>query len=393
MSLNSQRWLSMSFFVFFFTWGIFLPYWTGWLTSAKGLSVTNASIIMGAGMIARSFSTFFLFPYLTRNMALLRVVRWTVLCSFLLSLAYVPESSFTVLFILTVLFSAIYPIILPGVESGASLLMQTERLHYGKSRSFGSIGYTIALLLIGAATDMWSEQAILYMMIAGLGAAVVFFYRQAPQPLMQQPPRSSTARSGQLRDLFADKPFVIVLVVAILLQGAHASYYNYGFIFLDDLGINGFMIGVILNIAVLFEIVFFTQADRLLANVKIRTIFLIAAIGSSVRWLLIFLFPVTSIFIVTQILHSISFGAAHFAFIQYITKNLPYRLIASAQGVYAAVAMSLSTAILTFPAGYLYDLSPRYAFLSMAVCSITAFFVTIRFGKYFSTEPAANENK
>lgn len=391
--MNSQRWLSMSFFVFFFTWGIFLPYWTGWLTSSKGLSVTNASIIMGAGMIARSFSTFFLFPYLTRNMALLRVLRWTVLCSFLLSLAYIPESSFGVLFILTVLFSAVYPVILPGVESGASLLMQTERIHYGKSRSFGSIGYTIALLLIGTATGIWSEQAILYLMIAGLGVAVVFFYRQAPEPLLLAPAGSSAARSGQFRDLFADKPFVIVLAVSVLLQGAHASYYNYGFIFLDDLGINGLMIGVILNIAVLFEIVFFTQADRLLVNMKIRTVFLIAAIGSSVRWLLIFLFPVTSVFIATQILHSISFGAAHFAFIQYITKNLPHRLIASAQGVYAAVAMSLSTAILTFPAGYLYDISPRYAFLSMAFCSVAAFFVIIRYKKYFSIGQAANENK
>ena len=385
--MNNQRWLSMSFFVFFFTWGVFLPYWTGWLTSAKGLSVTQASVIMGAGMIARSFSTFFLFPYATQNISLLRVIRWTTFLSFILALAYLPESPFYVLFGLTVLFSAVYPIILPSVESGASLLMQHGRIHYGKSRSFGSIGYTIALLLIGAVTAIWNEQAILYMMIIGLGMALVFFLQQAPVAL-QQPPAKSAAQKGQLRALFANKPFVIVLVIAILLQGSHASYYNYGFIFLDDLGINGFYIGVILNIAVLFEIIFFTQADRLLAGVKTSTIFLIAAIGSTIRWVSIFLFPITSVFIATQILHSVSFGMAHFAFIQYISKNVPNHLISAAQGVYAAVAMSLSIAILTFPAGYLYDQSPRYAFLSMAFCSIAAVFVVI-----WSKQRLSMENK
>ncbi|WP_313236365.1 MFS transporter [Sporosarcina ureae] len=370
--MNNQRWLSMSFFVFFFTWGIFLPYWTGWLTSSKGLSVTQASFIMGVGMIARSFSTFFLFPYATRKISLLRVIRWTTFLSFILALAYLPESPFGILFVLTVLFSAIYPIILPSAESGASLLMQHERIHYGKSRSFGSIGYTVALLLIGTVTAIWNEQAILYMMIIGLGVGMIFFFQSAPAVLQQHPVTGSVAQKGQLRALFANKPFVIVLCIAILLQGSHASYYNYGFIFLDEMGINGFYVGVILNIAVMFEIIFFTQADRLLSGAKTSTLFIVAAAGSTIRWISIFLFPITSVFIVTQILHSLSFGMAHFAFIQYISKSVPQHLIASAQGVYAAVALSLSTALLTFPAGYLYDQSPRLAFLCMAVCSAGA---------------------
>lgn len=56
--INSQKWLSINFAAFFFTWGVFLPYWTGWLTNEKGLSVLHASIIMGAGMVARAISTF-----------------------------------------------------------------------------------------------------------------------------------------------------------------------------------------------------------------------------------------------------------------------------------------------------------------------------------------------
>ncbi|WP_338653763.1 MFS transporter [Sporosarcina psychrophila] len=383
--MKNQRWLSMSFFAFFFTWGVFLPYWTGWLTIEKGLSVTAASFIMGAGMIARSLSTFLIFPYLTRKISMIRVMKWISLTALILTLLYLPDSPFIVLLIITVLFSAIYPMILPAVESGASILMQIEGIHYGKSRSFGSIGYTVALLLIGAATAIWTEQAILYIMIVGLTILTLFFMRPAPEALLLNPVHDDTTKQAiNFKSLLTSKEFAIVLLLAILLQGAHASYYNFGFIFLDNLGVNGLYIGIILNIAVLFEILFFTRADRLLANLKVSTMFLIAGIGSTVRWILIALFPYISVFIGTQILHALSFGVAHFAFIKFISQKLPHDQLATAQGMYAAFAMSLSTAILTFLGGYLYDVSPRLAFLGMIICSIPAIIIVLMTRKKYA---------
>ena len=376
--MANQRWLSASFFVFFFTWGIFLPYWTGWLTIEKGLAVSTASVIMGVGMAARALTTFLVFPVLTNRSALRRVIQVLAILSLLLTILYLPDSPLWVLAAITILFSAVYPMVLPAVESGATLLMQSEHIHYGKSRSFGSIGYTVALLLVGAATSIWSEQSILYLMIAGLAAAVLFFMRSAPAVLDKTPERTSSSNSQtKLRTLFQTKGFLVITLLAVLLQGAHAAYYSFGFIYLDDLNVSGFWIGVILNVAVLFEILFFRVSDRMLANVKISTMFLIAAIGSTVRWIVVFLFPITSVFVVTQMLHAISFGIAHYAFIQYISTRLPKQQIASAQGMYAAFAMSLSTAFLTIPAGYLYDISPGLAFLGMAVCTVPAIFIVL----------------
>lgn len=383
--MNNQKWLSMSFLAFFFTWGIFLPYWTGWLTIEKGLTVTTASIIMGAGMMARSFSTLLLFPFLTKRIALIRVMKWLSITALTLAFLYIPSSSFASLLIITVLFSIAYPIILPTVESGASLLMRTERIHYGKSRSFGSIGYMIALLLVGAATAIWDERAILYLMIFGLAAISLFSTRSSPDVLRQAPVKIVHQKRGtEFKALLSSKPFVVILMLAILLQGAHASYYNYGYIFLDDLGVNSFYIGLILNVAILLEIVFFTQADKLLANMKVSTMFLIAGIGSTTRWILIFIFPFTAVFIATQLFHAFSFGVAHFAFIQYISKKVPTNLIPAAQGMYAAFAMSLSIAILTFFGGQLYDISPNLAFLGMVVCTIPAIIIVLVTKKRFA---------
>lgn len=371
--MNYQKWLSINFFTFFFTWGVFLPYWTGYLIIEKGLSVTNASIIMGAGMLGRAFSTFILFPAATKRTSLRKVMVWTAGLSLITMAFFITADTFIPLLIITVLFSIVYPILLPAMESSASVLMQTERIHYGKSRSFGSLGYTIGLLLIGAATALWSEQAIFWVMLIGLVVMWVLHTRPSPPVLTSLPKvERSENRKSDFKRLLASKPFVIILVLAILLQGAHASYYNFGYIFLQDLGVNSFYIGIVLNVAILLEILFFTRADSLFLNTKVSTMFLIAGIGSTLRWILIFLFPTVWIFVLSQLLHALSFGVAHYAFIQFISKRLSPDEIPAAQGMYAAFAMSLSTAILTFAGGYLYEVSPGLAFLGMALCTIPA---------------------
>ena len=71
-----------------------------------------------------------------------------------------------------------------------------------------------------------------------------------------------------MKDLFKMKSFVVVLIVVILLQGAHASYYNYGYIYLQELNVNAFYIGMILNVAVIFEIIIFLKGRYIFNKVE-----------------------------------------------------------------------------------------------------------------------------
>ncbi len=376
--INSQKWVSINFAAFFFTWGVFLPYWTGWLTTEKDLSVFHASIIMGSGMVARAVSTFVFFPIASKSLSLHRVMVWAAFMSLLIMSIYIFVDTFIPLLLITVVFSLVYPNLLPAMESSASVLIQTERIHYGKSRSFGSIGYTVGLLLIGAVTAIWNEQAILWVMLIGLATMWYLHTRPAPPSLTIKPEiREGENKKSEVKQLISSKPFVTVLVLSILLQGAHASYYNYGFIYLQDLGVNSFYIGVVLIVAVLLEILFFARADFFFIKTKISTMYLIAAGGSTLRWILIFLFPTVWVFIFSQLLHAVSFGVAHYAFIQFISKRLSQNEIPTAQGMYASLAMGLSTAILTFIGGYLYEISPGLAFLGMTLCTIPSFFIVL----------------
>lgn len=380
--MNQQRWLAKNFFMFFATWGIFIAYWTGWLINDKGISVSEASVIMGFGLVARAISTMFIFPNISKIMSNKRVLIFFTLVSLIVTILYIPVSSFIGLFIITMLFSMFYPALLPAMESSAATLMQHGQVHYGKARSLGSFGYVVAVLIISMLTGIYGEQTILWAMIFGLTALFAIQLMPAPQ-MLTVIPKSEETKSLSMKGLFEVKSFAIVLIVVILLQGAHASYYNYGYIYLQELNVSAFYIGLILNVAVLFEILYFLKADTFLTKWKPSSLLLLAAIGSTLRWLLIYLFPNMPMFVVSQALHALSFAMAHYAFIQYISKALPKEQIPNAQGIYSALAMSLSAALLTWLGGMLYEIEAGLAFLGMLIFTVPAIFIIVLTKKRF----------
>jgi len=376
--MNNQTWMSQKFFIFFMTWGIFLPYWTGWLVDAKGLSVAEASLIMSFSLVARGVSTLFAFPLAAKYWSNKKVLFLIALGGLVTALFYIPASSFTALFTVTVLFSLFYPALMPALDSTAGVLVQQGGLHYGKSRSYGSFGFIVSVLIISIITGFFGDAAIFWTMIVGLVVMLMLTLIPAPAVLTQKPLNDQKKNAPSFRSLMKIKGFPLILLIVILLQGAHASYYNYGYIYLQELDVSKFYIGLIINIGVLFEILYFAKADSLFGKWKPASLLFLSAVGSTLRWLLVFFFPNIWVFILSQSLHALSFGVAHYAFILYITQNLPKEQIPNAQGIYSALALSWGTAILTLFGGYLYEIESRYAFLGMVVFTIPALLLTLR---------------
>ncbi len=167
----------------------------------------------------------------------------------------------------------------------------------------------------------------------------------------------------------------------ILLQAAHASYYNYGYLFLQDIQAPKYLIGVIINIAVIAEILFFSIADTKFQHFSVGSLLALAALGSSLRWILIFAFPNMIVFCIAQTLHACSFAMGHYAFMKYLVDHVPHAQVAKAQGIYSALALSWSTAAFTIFGGYLYEIEPRYAFIGMIACSLPSMLLALVYRK------------
>src|SRR5690606_41872939 len=61
MVLHSTRWLALSYFTYFFSYGIFLPFWSVWLKGI-GLTPETIGILLGAGLVARFLGSLLIAP-------------------------------------------------------------------------------------------------------------------------------------------------------------------------------------------------------------------------------------------------------------------------------------------------------------------------------------------
>lgn len=379
--MKTQRWMGLHFFIFFLTWGIFLPYWTGWMIDVKEISVGEASFIMSSGLVARGLATLFIFPLLLRRWSSKRLLNFLGIATFLSVLLYIPAQSTTSLFLITLLIHVFYPTLMPALDSAAGVLVQKGELkHYGKSRSWGSIGFVVAGVLLTFFTGTLGDQVILWGLLLGILVFMLIGQFQTPKSLLVKPEKKSD-NPFKMSELFKIKNFKLVLLVVILLQAAHASYYNYGYIYLQEMDTPKFLIGIILNIAVISEIIFFAKADTAFGKLSIGTLLTFAALGSTLRWILIFAFPNVIVFTISQTLHAASFAMGHYAFMKYLTKNIPPLQVPNAQGMYSALALSWSTAVFTAFGGFLYEIEPRYAFIGMIVSSIPAMLLAMVYQK------------
>lgn len=379
--MNTHRWMSVQFFSFFVTWGIFLPYWTGWMIHTKGITVSQASLIMSLGLVARGLSTLFAFPYLSGTSSSKVLLRTAGIGSLIAVLCYIPAQSFTGLLVVTLVFHVFYPVLMPALDSAAGVLVQSKQLqHYGRSRQWGSIGFIAAGMLLTVFTGKLGEEVIVWALLLGIAAFVGLGLMGTPA-ILSKKPEANPLQKGSIWRLFRIKHFSLVLIIVILLQAAHASYYSYGYIFLQDIHTPKYLIGTIINIAVFAEIIFFAVADVKFQRFSIGALLALAALGSTIRWILVFAFPNVVVFSISQILHACSFAMAHYAFMKYLIKYIPNTQIAKAQGMYSALALSWSTAVFTIFGGYLYEIEPRYAFVGMIACTLPALLLALLYRK------------
>ena len=351
------------------------------MIDTKGITVPQVGLIMSLGLVARGLSTLFVFPYVSGKYSGKTLLHVAGTGTLIAILCYIPASSFFSLLMVTLVLHVFYPTLMPALDSAASVLVQRKQLpHYGRSRQWGSIGFVAGVLVVTVFTGMFGDGVIVWALLLGAVVFVCLGFMRAPVVLSEKPQAGHTQKGGILQ-LFQIQHFGLVIVIVILLQAAHASYYSYGYLFLQEIHAPKYVIGVIINIAVIAEILFFAIADQRFHRFSVGSLLALAALGSTVRWIIVFAFPNAIAFSIAQTLHACSFAMGHYAFMKYLIQNIPHAQIPKAQGIYSALALSWSTAVFTIFGGYLYEIEPRYAFIGMIVCTIPSMLLALVYRK------------
>ena len=380
--MSSKNWLSSNYFLQFLVTGTFLPFWMVYLTSVKNLSVLEASSIFSMLYFARVISGIFLSPYLIKKYNLNITMKLSVASGLILAVSYGFTNEKILLGIITFLFGLIYFMISPLVEGLASLFLREENIDYGKARTYGSLGYTVVGIFIGGVLGYVGNGALYYILIFLVALYLVFIF--LPQPKLVKnlnlDNNSSSDKKESLYDwVLKDRNAILLIVTIFLYQLSHTAYNNYNAIYLESMNISAkWLSGVILNVSVIAEIIFFIFSKRLVDKIKPKNLLVFAGVCAVIRWAALATFHNIYVFTVMQTFHAITFAVAHIAFILMLNRDYNNKEIIDMQNLYTAIGFQLSMAIGLYIMGALWDISTSYVFYASAIIAAIGTMVATR---------------
>ena len=380
--MSSKTWLSSNYFLQFLVTGTFLPFWMVYLTSVKNLSVLEASSIFSMLYFARVISGIFLSPYLIKKYNLNITMKLSVASGLILAVSYGFTNEKILLGIITFLFGLIYFMISPLVEGLASLFLREENIDYGKARTYGSLGYTVVGIFIGGVLGYVGNGALYYILIFLVALYLVFMF--LPQPkLVKNLNLDNNNNSDKKESLYGwvlkDRNAILLIVTIFLYQLSHTAYNNYNAIYLESMNISAkWLSGVILNVSVIAEIIFFIFSKRLVNKIKPKNLLVFAGVCAVIRWAALATFHNIYVFTVMQTFHAITFAVAHIAFILMLNRDYNDKEIIDMQNLYTAICFQLSMAIGLYIMGALWDISTSYVFYASAIIAAIGTVVATR---------------
>lgn len=380
--MSSKTWLSSNYFLQFLVTGTFLPFWMVYLTSVKNLSVLEASSIFSMLFIARVISGIFLSPYLIKKYNLNITMKLSVASGLILAVSYGFTNEKILLGIITFLFGLIYYMINPLVEGLASLFLREENIDYGKARTYGSLGYTVVGIFIGGVLGYVGNNALYYILIFLVALYLAFIF--LPQPKLVKNLNLDNNNSNDKKEslygwVLKDRNAILLIFTIFLYQLSHTAYNNYNAIYLESMNISAkWLSGVILNISVVAEIIFFIFSKRLVDKIKPKNLLIFAGICAVIRWAALATFHNIYVFTVMQTFHAITFAVAHIAFILILNRDYNNKEIIDMQNLYTAICFQLSMAIGLYIMGALWDISTSYVFYASAIIAAIGTIVATR---------------
>ena len=366
---SSATGLGIFYAAIFVGTGAAAPYMPLWF-AARGLSGAEIGVILSAPLLARAVTA----PAIAVWADGFRLRRAPlVLMSLATAGAYaLMAAPFGFWWWLAVWFCAasVFSTISPLADTLALARARRDGFNYGWPRGFGSIGYILANLAMGAllvkrAPDLvlaWIVAAALLMALAARAAL-------PPDPVHEATAPDLTARLAGLGGLLRDRTFMIAVVSAGLIQSAHAFYYGFSTLAWKRQGVPEDLIGALWAVGVVLEIGFMWFLEPWRRRVGPVKVLILAGVASAMRWTALAFSPPLWLLFPVQALHALSFGATFLAALQ-LTDRLSSRETASAgQAVNSALSGGLLAGVATIASGWMFDRGGALGYLAMtAMC-------------------------
>ncbi|CAI1017988.1 Probable 3-phenylpropionic acid transporter [Serratia quinivorans] len=372
MVLQSTRWLALSYFTYFFSYGIFLPFWGVWL-KGEGIPPETIGILLGAGLVARFLGSLLIAPRVKDPSHLVTALRLLALLTLAFAIGFCFGNGWGWLMLVIAGFNLFFSPLVPLTDALAGTWQKQITMDYGRVRLWGSLAFVIGSALTGQMVSVWGHNAILYSLIISI-LAMLLGMMLKPSVMPQGEARTHSETERSLWAMLKEGPVWRFLLCVTLLQGAHAGYYSFGSIYWQKAGYSASTIGYLWSLGVVAEVIIFASSNFLFRRWNARNLLLLSACCGILRWSLMASSTELGWLLVIQILHCGTFTVCHLAAMRFIAARKGPEVI-RLQAVYSALAMGGGIAIMTVIAGFLFEYLQGGVFWVMAAVVLPALFI------------------
>ncbi len=373
MTIASARWLGLSYFTYFFCYGIYLPFWSVWL-QGSGLDAEKIGLLLGCGMVARFAGSLLIASQVKNPAQLIVALRLLALLTALFALGFWFGGQWLWLLLVMVGFNLFFSPLVPLSDALAATWTRQIGLAYGPVRLWGSLAFVISSALTGMLVSAYSYQAILLLLSLGV-MAMLSGMLLPPQTRPQGDARQGASGGwAAWRNLLRENSVWRFMICVTLLQGAHAAYYSFSAIWWQQAGYSASVVGYLWSLGVVAEIVVFALSSRLFRRWSARDLLLLSGVCALIRWTLLGATTALPLLVVAQILHCGSFTVCHLAAMRFIAARKGTEVI-RLQSLYSALAMGGGIAVMTMICGVLFAHLQGHLFWVMALVALPALFL------------------
>lgn len=372
MVLQSTRWLALSYFTYFFSYGIFLPFWGVWL-KGEGIAPETIGLLLGAGLVARFLGSLLIAPRVKDPSHLVTALRLLALLTLAFAVGFCFGNGWGWLMLVIAGFNLFFSPLVPLTDALAATWQKQITMDYGRVRLWGSLAFVIGSALTGQMVSVWGHNAILYSLIASV-LAMLLGMMLKPSVMPQGETRTQSGPDRSLREMLKEGPVWRFLLCVTLLQGAHAGYYSFGSIYWQEAGYSASTIGYLWSLGVVAEVIIFASSNVLFRRWNARNLLLLSACCGVLRWSLMAYSTELGWLLVIQILHCGTFTVCHLAAMRFVAARKGPEVI-RLQAIYSALAMGGGIAIMTVIAGFLFEHLQGGVFWVMAAVALPALFI------------------
>lgn len=278
--------------------------------------------------------------------------------------------------LITAFYGMFYAPIISFLEAVTMDVLGAEKKSYGRIRAWGSASFIAMVLVIGKIVDLYSVDIILILIMAGsLVLAAVSIRIPATNTFKKE---FLTHGAGYL----FENRVLVFLFCAFLMLVSHGAYYGFFSIHLENLGYHSTFIGLCWALASTAEILVMVKSNRIFNRFSLENVLFISFMAAAARWMILFLSKSAAIILLSQILHSITYGAFHMASILYIDRLTPHNAKTLGQAVNNGLTYGLGLMVGFFINGYVYETAGSFALF--LVSSLIALFGGLLFQIYQS---------